>query len=390
MFSGVVVFLDSLDALDVKSRYSSYLVVLATKAQAERSLKQRFGTFGTALLYAFLNISYRSEVAQSATDVGFLCRVCRVYSRGKGAYMSGDDIQSNQSDSFSLEDFDEQASGRIRHIMYNGEPWYSVIDVVGLLTDAPKPRQYWFDMKRNVQTEGFREVSEKIRQLKMEAPDGKQRLTDAANEETLLRIVQSIPSPKAEPFKQWLARVGHERLQEMENPELAADRMRKQYRALGYTDDWIDRRLQGIVVRDDLTNEWRERGAKEGKQFAALTDILHSGTFDLTTAEHKATKHIGQRANLRDSMTTLELALTILAEETSKELHQVHDSQGYGKLQQDTEEAGEVGGAARRDIEARTGRPVVSSENYKTLRQGRQRELQDPLFPEDDGGGNDK
>ncbi len=298
--------------------------------------------------------------------------------------------QSDQSDSFSLEEFDAQASGRIRHIMYNGEPWYSVIDVVGVLTDAPKPRQYWFDMKRNVQNEGFRELSEKIRQLKMEAPDGKQRLTDAANEETLLRIIESIPSPKAEPFKRWLARVGHERLREMENPELAADRMRAQYRRLGYSDEWIDRRLQGIVVRDELTNEWRERGAREGKEFATLTDTLQQGTFDLTTAEHKGVKHIGQRQNLRDSMTTLELALTILAEETAKELHQVHDSEGFDELHQDTQEAGDVGGAARRDIEARTGRPVVSSENYKALRQGRQRELQSPLFPSGDannGGG---
>jgi hypothetical protein len=291
---------------------------------------------------------------------------------------------SDQNAGLSLDRFYEQASERIRFAIVDGEAWYSVIDVVKLLTENPKPRQYWFDMKRNVQTEGFREVSEKVRQLKMEAPDGKQRLTDCANEETLLRIIQSIPSPKAEPFKRWLAKVGHERLEEMDNPELAADRMRAHYRALGYTDDWIDRRLQGIMVRDELTQEWRERGAKEGREFGILTDTLNRGTFDLSAAEHKTVKHIGQRQNLRDSMTTLELALTILAEETAKELHQVHESEGFGELRQDTQEAGEVGGAARRDIEARTQRPVVSGENYKTLRQGRQRELQVPLFADTD------
>ena len=294
---------------------------------------------------------------------------------------------SDQSNSFSLDAFYEQASEHIRHIMHNGEPYYSVIDVIMLLTESAAPQQYWRDTKRRMAeemtAEDWNQTQEKILPLKMEAADGKQRLTDTANEETILRIVESISSPKAEPFKQWLARVGHERLQEMANPALAADRMRMQYRRLGDTDDWIDRRLQGIIVRDELTNEWHIRGAKEGREFAALTDALQHGTFDLTANEHRQVKHIGQRQNLRDSMTTLELALTILAEETAKELHQAHDSQGYGELHEDTQEAGEVSGATRRDIEARTGRPVISSENYKTLRRGRQRELQSPLFPSD-------
>ncbi len=291
---------------------------------------------------------------------------------------------SDQDASFSLDAFYDQASARIRHVLHNGEVYYSIIDVVGLLTDSPNPRNYWSMLKRTLDDEGANEVYRNCVQLKMVAADGKQRLTDAANEETLLRIVQSVPSPKAEPFKQWLAKVGHERLQEMADPELAADRMRKHYRALGYTDEWIDRRLQGIVVRDELTQEWRERGANEGRDFGRLTDTLSRGTFDLSTAEHKAIKHIGQRQNLRDSMTGLELALTALAEETAKELHQVHNSQGFDELHEDASEAGEISGAARREIEAHTGRPVVSSENYKTLRQGRQRELQPPLF--DDSG----
>lgn len=216
----------------------------------------------------------------------------------------------------------------------------------------------------------------------MLAPDGRQRLTDAANEETLLRIIQSIPSPKAEPFKQWLAQVGHERLEEMRNPALAADRMRREYAALGYTDEWIAQRLKGVLVRDDLTQEWRERGAHEGREFAALTDTIHTGTFDLSTAQHRQTKHIGARANLRDSMTNMELILTALGEETAKALHQAHDSEGFTELHADAREAGGVAGATRQDIEARTGRPVVSAENYKTLRQGRRRELQSPLFPD--------
>ncbi|HKT39326.1 MAG TPA: Bro-N domain-containing protein [Ktedonobacterales bacterium] len=283
--------------------------------------------------------------------------------------------------------FDEdQASETIRRVWHEERWFFSVIDVVGLLTESTYPNRYWSDMKQRIQDEGFREVYAKCVRLKMEAPDGKQRLTDAADAETLFRIIQSIPSPKAEPFKQWLAKVARERLDEMENPELAADRMRQHYRALDYTDEWIDRRLQGIVIRDELTHEWHERGAKEGKEFAALTDTLQSGTFDVSASEHHSVKHIGQRQNIRDSMTTMELLLTALTEETAKELHQTRDSQGYGELHRDAREAGEageVGGATRRDIEARTGSPVVSSENYKTLRQGRRRELQSPLCSDD-------
>jgi DNA-damage-inducible protein D len=302
--------------------------------------------------------------------------------------MSGMRGMSGMREGFGLDAFYDQASARIRirHVLHHGEPFYSVIDVVGLLTDAKIPRNYWSDLKRRLaEEEGFAELRAKIVQLKMEAPDGKQRLTDAADTETLLRIIQSIPSPKAEPFKQWLAKVGHERLQKMERPALAADRLRQDYRRLGYSDEWITWRLQGIVTRDELTDEWREREAKEGKQFAALTDTIHRGTFDVSDAARKAIKHlaVGGTQNPRDSMTTMELLLTALAEETAKELHQVHDSQGFAELRDDAGEAGEVGGAARRDIEARTGRPVMSGENDKMLRQGRQRELQDPPFGAD-------
>lgn len=268
----------------------------------------------------------------------------------------------------ALDEFDEQASERIRSVLHDGRLYFSVIDVVGLLTASARPRAYWDAMKRRLaDDEGFIEVSTKCRQLKLLAADGKQRLTDCADQETLLRIIQSIPSPKAEPLKQWLAHVGAERLEEIDAPERAADRMRQLYRQRGYTDEWIRARLQSIVTRDELTEEWRERGANEGKEFAVLTEILHSGTFDVSTDEHKAVKALKKRENLRDNMTPLELALTILSETTATALHQEHDAQGFPALSDDAREAGDVGGAARRDVEARLGRPVVSAENAKSL-----------------------
>jgi len=239
-----------------------------------------------------------------------------------------------------------------------------VIDVVGVLTESERPRKYWNDLKRRLsEEEGFSEVSAKIGQLKMEAPDGKMRVTDAADAETMLRIIQSIPSPKAEPIKQWLARVGTERLAEIDDPSLAVERARMEYLQKGYSDDWIEKRLQSIAIREQLTDEWRERGAHEDRQFAKLTGILHEGTFEVKVQEHKQIKSLSSRHNLRDSMTTLELLLTGLAEETSKTLHQARDSQGMRALEKDAHEAGEVGGAARRDIEQRSGQPVVSAEN---------------------------
>lgn len=274
--------------------------------------------------------------------------------------------------------FDAEATAQIRHVWHEGRWFFSVIDVISLLTGSPRPRKYWSDLKAQLAAEGA-ELSAEIGQLKMLASDGKQRLTDAADAETMLRIIQSIPSPKAEPLKQWLARVGTERLQEMENPAVAADRLRQEYRRLGYDDEWIGQRLLNIVTRDELTEEWQQRGAEEGRQFAALTDTLHRGTFDVGVREHQAIKHIGRTHNLRDSMTRVELALSTLAEATAAELHQTRDSQGFEELRSDTQEAGEVGGAARRDIEARTGHPVVSGENYKTLRQGRMAARQLPL-----------
>lgn len=275
--------------------------------------------------------------------------------------------QEDRQDAMALDLLDEQAEKQVRRVWHEGRWFFSVVDVVGLLTDSAQPRRYWTDMKRRIQDEGFSELYAICVQLKMKSADGKHYLTAAADTETMLRIIQSIPSPKAEPFKQWLARVGYERLEEVEQPERAADRMRQVYRAKGYSDEWINARLQSIMTRDELTAEWHERGAQEGREFALLTEVLHTGAFDVSTDEHKQVKELKKRENLRDNMTPLELALTILSEATATELHQTRDSQGMLELQHDADEAGEVGGAARRDIEARTGRPVVSSENAKSL-----------------------
>lgn len=286
--------------------------------------------------------------------------------------MSADDHSERTEEvperNLMINSLDEQAEAQIRRVWHESRWFFSVIDVIGLLTGVNIPRNYWSDLKRKLsQDEGYTELHEKIVQLKMTAADGKQRLTDAADTETLLRIIQSIPSPRAEPFKQWLARVGVERLEEMENPGLAADRMRRLYKQRGYSDEWIDQRMQGIVVRDELTTEWRERGAEEGREFAILTDILHRGAFDVSTDEHKSVKQLKKRDNLRDNMTTLELALTMLSEATSTALHQARDSQGFTPLQQDAREAGAIAGEARQQIEAATGQPVVSAENAKRL-----------------------
>jgi hypothetical protein len=267
----------------------------------------------------------------------------------------------------ALELLDEQAEARIRRVWHNERWFFSVIDVIGILTGTERPRKYWNDLKTKLEAEGYVEVSEKIGQLKMKSSDGKMRLTDAADTETLLRIVQSIPSPRVEPLRQWLARVGTERLEEIENPALAADRLRRLYRQRGYTDEWIDQRLQGIVVRDELTAEWKDRGAEEGREFAILTDVLHQGTFEVSTSEHKAIKSLKSRANLRDNMTSLELALTMLSEATSATLHQARDSQGFVALERDAHKAGDIAGTARMQIEVETGQPVVSGENAATL-----------------------
>ena len=221
-------------------------------------------------------------------------------------------------------------------------------------------------MKKKLIAEGYREVSEKIGQLKMASPDGKQRLTDCANTETLFRIIQSIPSPKVEPLKRWLARVGKERIDEIENPELTMIRAQELYKKKGYPKEWIDKRLRGIAVRQDLTDEWKDRGARTNLAYAILTNEIMQGAFSLKVDEYKQVKDLDHE-NLRDNMTDIELILTMLAEATTTTLHRDRDSQGMEPLKKDAQDGGAVAGRTRKDIETQTGKPVISSDNFKQL-----------------------
>ncbi|HBA89725.1 MAG TPA: phage antirepressor protein [Geobacter sp.] len=254
----------------------------------------------------------------------------------------------------------------IRKILHEGEWWFSVIDVIEVLTGSDRPRKYWSDLKKKLVSEGYVEVSDKIGQLKMLAPDGKMRLTDCANTETMFRIIQSIPSSKVEPLKRWLAKVGKERIDEIENPELSMERMKSLYEKKGYPKDWIDKRMRGIAVRQDLTDEWQNRGARTSLEYAILTNELMEGAFDLKVEDYKQVKGL-ERENLRDHMTDIELILTMLAEATTTKLHLDRDSKGFEPLKKDAQEGGAVAGSTRKDIERRSGKAVVTSENYKGL-----------------------
>lgn len=281
----------------------------------------------------------------------------------------------------------------VRRDWYDGRWFFSVIDVIDILTDSESPRRYWSDLKRKLRFEGYSEVYEKIVQLKLQSSDGKRYETDTADTQTLLRIIQSIPSPKADPLKRWLAEVGTQRLEEIDNPELAMERMRALYEAKGYPQDWIEKRMRGIAVRNELTEEWEQRGAQEGREYAILTDEIARATFGVSIQEHKQTKQL-KRENLRDHMTDLELILTMLGEATATELHRERDTQGFPKLQTDARDAGQVAGRTRRDIETQTGKPVVSSTNYLDLqapseKQGKQKRIkkgdQQPSLLDDPG-----
>jgi hypothetical protein len=262
----------------------------------------------------------------------------------------------------------------IRKSFHEGEWWFSIIDVIEALVGGDRPRKYWSDLKKKLFLEGYDQLSEKIGQLKMKSSDGKFYMTDCANSETLFRIIQSIPSPKVEPLKRWLARVGKERLDEIENPELAMGRMQDLYEKKGYPKEWIDKRLRGIAVRQDLTDEWKERGVASSTEFAILTNEIMQGTFDLKVDEYKQVKSLA-RENLRDHMTDIELILTMLAEATTTKLHRDRDSQGMEPLKKDAKDGGAVAGRTRKDIELQTGKPVISTENFKQLAGGASKKL---------------
>ena len=260
-------------------------------------------------------------------------------------------------------------SSQIRSI-WNEEDqkWYfSVIDVVAALTDSPNPRDYWYRIKQREKISGI-ELSTICRQFKLAAPDGKLRETDCSHAEGLLRIVQSIPSPKAEPFKLWLAKVGYERLEEIENPELAAKRMRELYKAKGYSEEWIEKRVRGIAIRDELTDEWKKRGVKEQLEYAILTAEISRATFGMSPSEYRDFKKLDKRGdNLRDHMTDLELIFTMLGEASTTEIARNKDAQGYGRNLEAAVEGGSVAGSARRDLEKKSGRRVSNIENFKEI-----------------------
>ncbi len=250
---------------------------------------------------------------------------------------------------------------KIRRLWYNEEWYFSVVDVVKALTDSPVPRQYWGKVKDR-EFKAF-EVSPIWVQLKLLAEDGKMRLTDCANTESMFRIIQSIPSKRAEPFKRWLAKVGYERTQEIENPELAQKRMKELYKLKGYSDDWIEKRVRGIAIRDELTNEWSQRGVKQGKEYSILTAEISKATFGLTPAEYKKYKRL-KRENLRDHMNDLELIFTMLGEASTTKIARNKDAQGFNENKSAAKEGGIVAGVARKELEKRSGEKVVSSENY--------------------------
>ena len=252
----------------------------------------------------------------------------------------------------------------IRRVLHNNDWHFSVIDVVAALTDSENPRRYWSDLKRKLaEEEGFSELYEKIVQLKMEAPDGKMRETDAANAETLFRVIQSIPSPKAEPFKRWLARVGYERVQEIENPELATKRTRALYKAKGYPEEWIEKRMRGIAIREELTDEWQKRGVKEDREFSILTAEISKATFGMTPSEYQEYKGL-KRENLRDHMNDLELIFSMLGEASTTEITRHKNAQGFDENKDAAQRGGKIAGDARKKLEIETGRRVVSKENY--------------------------
>ena len=248
------------------------------------------------------------------------------------------------------------------------EKWYfSVIDVIEILTGSPRPRKYWNALKTKLKAEGS-ELSHNLGQLKMAAEDGKMRMTDVADTEQLFRLIQSIPSPKAEPFKQWLAKVAAERLDEMQDPELSIDRALQQYLNLGYSENWINQRLKSIEIRKELTDEWKKRGLKEGVQFATLTDIITKAWSDNTTKEYKMLKGL-KKENLRDNMTNTELILNMLAEASTKDISVATNPKDFDESKKVAKQGGNVAKVARKELEARTGKKVVNSLNAKTALQ---------------------
>jgi len=259
----------------------------------------------------------------------------------------------------------------IRRILHNNEWWFSVVDVCEVLTGSADAGAYWRKLKQRLKAEGS-EVVTFCHGLKLIAPDGKMRQTDSANTEGIFRIIQSIPSPKAEPFKRWLAKVGYERVQEIDDPELASKRTKAIYRAKGYSDAWIEKRMRGIAIRAELTDEWQKRGVKGEPEYAILTSEISKAAFGLTPSEYKKLKGL-ERENLRDHMNDLELIFSMLGEAATTEISRKKDAQGFGENKTAARKGGKIAGDARKKLENETGDKVVRPENYLTKPESRKR-----------------
>lgn len=248
----------------------------------------------------------------------------------------------------------------------SGKWYFSIVDTVAILTDSPNPRKYWSVLKTRLRREGS-QLTTNCSQLKMRSADGKFYLTDVADTEQLFRLIQSVPSPKAEPFKLWLAKVGRERIDEIEDPELGIDRLMETYLRKGYSKEWINQRLKSIEVRKELTDEWDERGVKKGQEFAILTDDITRAWAGLDTRQYKKLKDL-KKENLRDHMSNLELVLNMLAEATTTEIPREKKPKGFDQSRIIAKQGGTIAGNTRREIEEKTGRKIITSKNQKRLR----------------------
>jgi len=264
---------------------------------------------------------------------------------------------------------------KVRSIWINEqEKWYiSIVDVIEVLTESNRPRKYWDDLKRKLQAEGS-ELSEKIGQLKMQASDGKMRITDVADVEQLFRLIQSIPSPKAEPFKVWLSQIARERLEEIDDPELGIERLMEYYHRKGYSENWINQRLKSIEVRKELTDEWELRGVKKGQEFAVLTDIITKAWSEMTTKQYKQYKGL-KTESLRDNTTNIELILNMLAEATTTEISKEKQPKNPNQNREVAQQGGAIAGNTRKEIEAKTGKKIISSMNAKSLKENQINEI---------------
>ena len=251
----------------------------------------------------------------------------------------------------------------IRKTIYKNKWYFSVTDVIAALTESINPRDYWFKMKIRVKSEEGAELSTNCRQLKLESADGKLYLTDCANTEGIFRIIQSIPSPKAEPFKRWLAKIGYERIQEIEDPELAQKRARAIYKAKGYPDSWIEKRMRSIAIREDLTEQWDIHGVKLQKEYAILTAEISEAAFGVTPSEHKRIKGL-ERQNLRDHMSDLELLFSMLGEASTTEITKTEHPKGFIENKKVSRRGGKIAGGAREKLEKETGKNIVTSKNF--------------------------